>query len=171
VLIPLLGVSRLGPPARLSLRAAFVATALCHATAIAWNVVIWKVDPGPHHRFAARALAAQAQQHWSSRQTGPIRLVIGPDWEAGSIALYLPERPAVLPNADWRQAPWLDRDLLSRCGALVIARTGVALEQQLSVPEVAKARDLTILKATDSQGRESAIQAALIEPAAANACR
>jgi len=171
LLIPLLWVSRLRAKARLSVRAACMATALCHAGAIAWNVAVWKVDPGPHHRFAARALAAQAQQHWSSHQSGPIRLVIGPDWEAGSIALYLPEHPAVLPNADWRQAPWIDRDLLSRCGALIIARTNVPLEQQLPLPEIANVSDPTILEATDELGRESTIQAALIGGAPANACR
>jgi hypothetical protein len=171
LLIPLLWVSRLRSTARQSIVVACMATALCHAVAIVWNLAVWKFDPGPHHRFAARPLAALAQQHWSSRESGPIRLVIGPDWEAGSIALYLPGHPAVLPDADWRQAPWIDRDLLSRCGALLIARTNAPLQQQLSLPEVAKASELTILKATDSRGRESTVQAALITPSLANACR
>ncbi|HEY4038154.1 MAG TPA: hypothetical protein VGM15_04985, partial [Burkholderiaceae bacterium] len=171
LLIPLLWVSRLGSTARQSIVVACVATALCHVVAIVWNVAVWKVDPGPHHRFAARPLAALAQRHWSSHESGPIRLVIGPDWEAGSIALYLPGHPAVLPNADWRQAPWIDRELLSRCGALLIARTNAPLQQQLLLPEVVKASELTTLKATDSLGRESTIQAALITPSLSNTCR
>lgn len=171
LLIPLLLVSRLRIDARQSLGAACAATVVCHAVAIAWNVAVWRVDPGPHHRFAARALAELAQRHWSSHQSGPIRLVIGPDWEAGSIALYLPGHPAVLPNGDWRQAPWIDRDLLSGCGALVIARENLPPDQQLSLPEVASARDLAVLKATDSLGRESMIQVALIAPAPGKSCR
>jgi Dolichyl-phosphate-mannose-protein mannosyltransferase len=171
LLIPLLWVTRLQSKARQSIIAACAATALCHAVAIVWNVVVWKVDPGPHHRFAARPLAALAQQHWSSHENGPIRLVIGPDWEAGSIALYLPGHPTVLPNADWRQAPWIDRGLLSRCGALVIARADIPLQQQFSLPEAVRATELTTLKAADSLGRESTIQAALIGPSPSSACR
>jgi 4-amino-4-deoxy-L-arabinose transferase-like glycosyltransferase len=171
LLIPLLLVSRFGPNARESIGAACVATALVHIGAIAWNVTVWRVDPGPHHRFAAQQLAALAQQHWSARQSGPLRLVIGPDWEAGSIALYLPGHPPVLPDADWRQAPWIDRDLLDRCGALVLARPGLPLDQQLSPDQVARASDLTMLKVADSLGRVSTIQAALISPAPLQTCR
>jgi 4-amino-4-deoxy-L-arabinose transferase-like glycosyltransferase len=169
LLIPLALVSRL-PVANRSLVAVAVATALCHAGAIAWNVAVWKIDPGPHHRFAARSLAALAQRHWLQHQSGPIRLVVGPDWEAGSIALYLPGHPAVLPNADPRQAPWVDPQLISRCGALVIGRTGQPLERQLSPSEAASATDRTVLEARDWLGRESAIQAALIAPTRAAAC-
>ena len=170
LLIPLLLVSRLPLAANRSVVAVAVATALCHAGAIAWNVAVWKIDPGPHHRFAARSLAALAQRHWLQHQSGPIRLVVGPDWEAGSIALYLPGHPAVLPNADPRQAPWVDPELISRCGALVIGRTGQPLEQQLSPSEAANATDQTVLEARDWLGRESAIQAALIAPTRAAAC-
>ena len=170
LLIPLLLVSRLRPNVPRSVVAAVAATVACHAGAIAWNVTVWKIDPGPHHRFAARALAALAQRHWSLHQAGPIRLVLGPDWEAGSIALYLPGHPAVLPNSDSRQAPWIDRDLISRCGALVIARTDQPLERQLTASQAASTTNLTILEATDSLGRESAIQAALIAPASGLDC-
>jgi len=170
LLIPLLLVSRLPLAANRSVVAVAVATALCHAGAIAWNVAVWKIDPGPHHRFAARSLAALAQRHWLQHQSGPIRLVVGPDWEAGSIALYLPGHPAVLPNADPRQAPWVDPELISRCGALVIGRTGQPLERQLSPSEAANATDQTVLEARDWLGRESAIQAALIAPTRAAAC-
>jgi len=96
--------------------------------------------------------------------------VLGPDWEAGSIALYLAGHPAVLPNSDARQAPWIDRDLISRCGALVIARTDQPLERQLTAGQAASTTNLTILEATDSLGRESTIQAALIAPEPGLSC-
>ncbi len=170
LLIPLLWVSRLRPNALPSIGAAVAATALCHAGAIAWNVAAWKVDPGPHHRFAARALATLAHRHWAAHLGGPLRLVVGPDWEAGSIALYLPGYPAVLPNADLRQAPWIDPDLLARCGALVIGRTEVSLEEQLPVSLAPRAGDRTVLHASDRLGRESAVQAALIAPSLSSGC-
>jgi 4-amino-4-deoxy-L-arabinose transferase-like glycosyltransferase len=170
LLIPLLLVSRLRPNAQQSIGTSGAAAVLCHAVAIVWNVAVWKVDPGPHHRFAARALAALAQQHWSAHQAGPIRLVLGPDWEAGSIALYLPGYPPVLPNADPRQAPWIDPDLAARCGALVIGRTEYPLEQQLPSSQAARAVDRTVLQAKDRLGRESAVQVALIAPSLTTGC-
>ena len=170
LLIPLLLVSRLRPNARQSIRAAAAATALCHAGAIAWNLVVWRVDPGPHHFFAARELAALAQRHWATHQAGPIRLVLGPDWEAGAIALYLPGYPEVLPNADPRQAPWIAPDLLPRCGALAIGRTEHSLEQQLPASLAASAGDRTVLQATDPLGRESAVQVAVIAPSLSADC-
>ena len=171
LLIPLLLVSRLRAYPRQSIVAAVAATALCHAGAIAWNVTVWRVNPGPHHVFASRTLAALAQRHWSLHESGPVRLVLGPDWEAGSIALYLDGYPAVVPNADWREAPWIDPDLMSRCGALVIARTGQPLERQLPDSLALSATDSTVLKAADMLGRESAVQAALIPPAPGRNCR
>jgi 4-amino-4-deoxy-L-arabinose transferase-like glycosyltransferase len=170
LLIPLLLVSRSRLAAHRSVAAVAAATVLCHLGAIAWNVIAWKTHPAAHDRFAARSLAALAQVHWSRHQSGPIRLVIGPDWEAGSIALYLSGHPAVLPNADFHQAPWIDPELISRCGALVIARTGQTVEQQLPPSLAASVTDLTVLEATDRLGRRSAVQAALIAPATRSAC-
>jgi len=170
LLIPLLWVSWLRPNALPPIGAAVVATALCHAGAIAWNVAVWRLDPGPHHRFAARDLAAVAQRHWAAHQVGPLRLVVGPDWEAGAIALYLPGYPAVLPNADPRQAPWIDPDLMARCGALVIGRIEAPLAQQLPTSLAILAGDRTVLRASDRLGRESAVQAALIAPSLSTGC-
>jgi 4-amino-4-deoxy-L-arabinose transferase-like glycosyltransferase len=170
LLIPLLWVSRWPPRLRPSLGAVAAATVLCHAGAIGWNVAVWKFDPGPHHRFAAQALAALAQRYWSTYQSGPIRLVLGPDWEAGAIALYLPQRPAVLPSGDWRQAPWVDPDLMARCGALVIGRVELPLEQQLPASQATRAVDPTVLKAQDRLGRSSAVRVALIAPSPGTGC-
>jgi 4-amino-4-deoxy-L-arabinose transferase-like glycosyltransferase len=170
LLIPLLLVSRSRLPSHRSLAAVAAATVLCHAGAIAWNVIAWKTEPAVHDRFAARSLAALAQRHWSQYQSGPIRVVAGPDWEAGSIALYLPGLPAVLPEADFRRAPWIDQALISRCGALVIGRTDQPLEQQLVPPLAARVADLTVLEAMDQLGRQSAVEVGLIAPAPGSGC-
>jgi hypothetical protein len=171
LLIPLLLVCTIRSAPAPSVGPTAVAVALCHIGAIVWNVVVWQINPGPHHRFAARSLAALAQDHWSSHQSGPLRLVLGPDWEAGSIALYLPGHPAVLPNADPRQAPWIDQDLIARCGALVVGRTDQPLELQLTASQAAAALDRAVLAAWDSRGRESSIQVAVIAPSPGSRCR
>ncbi len=150
--------------------AAALATGAVHLGAIVWNVVVWARNPGAHHTFAARPLAALAQARWAEHQPGPLRLVLGPDWEAGSIALYLPSQPAVVPGADWRQAPWVDPDLLSRCGALIVGRPGVALEQQVSLPTGTHLTDPATLSSRDALGRESSIQFALVAPTVGSRC-
>jgi 4-amino-4-deoxy-L-arabinose transferase-like glycosyltransferase len=168
--IPLFLLSRLPAGTPRPLLAVAAATALCHLSAIAWNVAVWRLDPGPHHRFQAQAMATLGQQLWLQHQQGPIRLVIGPDWEAGSISLYLPGHPAVLPNANFREAPWLDPGMVSRCGALVIGRIDQPLEQQIPAWQAASAIDRTVLAAHDRLGRESRVQAALIPPSAGPGC-
>jgi hypothetical protein len=172
LLIPLLLLSRMRVIGARPVLAAAAATALCHIGAIAWNVAVWKIDPAPANRFAARSLAALAQRHWSTHEHGSIRFVLGPDWEAGSIALYLPGHPEVLPNTGSRIAPWRMREEISRCGALVIGRPDQPLTPQIKVlqAEAARATDLTLLEAHDALGRESEVQAALIAPSAGRGC-
>jgi dolichyl-phosphate-mannose-protein mannosyltransferase len=170
LLIPLLYVCCMRSAVSQRVGAAALATAMSHAVVILWSVGVWKFDPGPPHRFAARALAAMAQSYWSAHERGPIRLVLGPDWEAGSIALYLPGDPPLLPYADPRQAPWIDLDLIPQCGALVIAQTGERLEVQVAPLKVGPATDRTLLKTTDSAGYESSVQAGVIEPVPGSHC-
>lgn len=173
LLVPLYAVVRLrglAPRSVTAVAAVAAATALCHLGAIAWNVMVWRVDPDERHRFQARAIAELAQKLWSEHESGAIRLVVGPDWEAGSIALYLPGHPVVLPNADPREAPWIDPGLIERCGALVVARTDLPLERQITAWQAANAVDRTVLEARDRLGRESRIQAALISPTAGPGC-
>jgi len=170
LLIPLLAVSALRATRRLSIAPVAWATLAAHLGAVIWNVAVWLYHPGPHHTFAARALASLAQEHWARHQSGPLRLVLGPDWEAGSIALYLPGQPAVIPNADARQAPWVEPDLIARCGALLLARAGEPLEKGLSAGPAAGVTDRTILVTRDRRGHESSIQAALIGAAPGLSC-
>jgi len=170
LLIPLLCVVALRGTRRLTIAPAAWATLLAHLSAVIWNVVVWQTNPGPHHTFAARALTSLVQNHWARHQSGPIRLVLGPDWEAGSIALYLPGWPAVIPSADTRQAPWVEPDLIVRCVALGFGRPKEPLENQIPATLAAGATGRTILVARDSRGRESSIQAALIAPAPGLIC-
>ena len=170
LLIPLLCVCFMRSAVSQRVGAAAVATAISHAVVIAWSVAVWKLDPGPPQRFAARTLAAMAQSYWSAHERGPIRLVLGPDWEGGSIALYLPEDPPLLPYSDPRQAPWIDRDLIFRCGALVIARTDQPLERHFTALNIGQPADRTLLKTTDSDGYESAVQAGVFEPVPGSHC-
>lgn len=49
---------------------------------------------------------------------GPIRVVIGVEHEAETLALQLPERPLVLIGGRFEDSPWVPRDAVDRCGAV-----------------------------------------------------
>jgi len=172
LLIPLLLVTRVRLSGSRALASAAAATALCHVGAIVWNVAVWRIDPAPTHRFAARSLAALAQSYWSQHENGPLRYVLGPEWEAGAVALYLPGHPELLPNTGSRIFPRFMRAEIAQCGALVIGRPNQPLVPQIPVlhGEAARATDVTVLAARDSLGRESEVQVARVTPLPGPGC-
>ena len=76
--------------------------------------VVW-----PQEEIAARLLRAY------ENETGAMpRIVAGPVWEAGLVALAAPSGPSVSIDADERKAPWVSAEDIGRKGALVVWRTG-----------------------------------------------
>ena len=60
------------------------------------------------------------------RETGRSpRIVAGPTWEAGLVALGAPGSPSVLIDGSVRKSPWVTGTDIARFGALVVWRTGV----------------------------------------------
>lgn len=71
--------------------------------------------------YPAAALTQAAREFWQSTRPGTLpAVVIGPDWEAGLIAARLPGAPLVLIHANPRFAPWVSRERVDACGALVV---------------------------------------------------
>ncbi len=76
--------------------------------------VVW-----PQEEIASRLLRAYEDE------TGAMpRIVAGPVWEAGLVALTAPGAPSVFIDADERKSPWVSREDIAREGALVLWRTG-----------------------------------------------
>ena len=76
--------------------------------------VVW-----PQEEIAARLLRAY------ENETGAMpRIVAGPVWEAGLVALAAPGMPSVSIDGDERKAPWVSAEDIARKGALVVWRTG-----------------------------------------------
>jgi len=164
LLLPFFAVVCLRAGRRPPLRATLLATIALQGAAVAWNVVAAERAPGFHHIFAARPLAAQALATWQSKVPGPLAIVIGPDWEAGALALELPSHPAVIASGDRAQSPWVSDDALRRCGALVFWRPDEAPAQQVGAIFAQHLQEPQILRATGAHGRESAIAVALLAP-------
>ena len=76
--------------------------------------VVW-----PQDEIASRLLRAY------ENETGAMpRIIAGPVWEAGLVALAAPGGPSVSIDADERKAPWVSAEDIGRKGALVVWRTG-----------------------------------------------
>lgn len=170
LLIPLFVCTALPAVSGLTARATALATAAVHAGAVAWNVGVWAWHPGPHHSFAARPLAALAQDYWARHAPGRVPLVVGADWEGGSVALYLPGQPPVVPGADWVQAPWVDPALARSCGALAVGRSGLPLAGQAPGLDPGALSDPQSVAWRDRHGRESSVQLAYVAPLPGATC-
>ena len=69
--------------------------------------------PGP-------ALAAAATDAWRDHASGPLRVVVGSEWEGGLVGWYAEDRPSVYIRADPTRAQWMTDDRVRDRGALVV---------------------------------------------------
>ncbi|MDQ6680416.1 MAG: glycosyltransferase family 39 protein [Pseudomonadota bacterium] len=76
-----------------------------------------------HHRaaFDSAALVRLVAPHARAELGGPIRVVSGPTSDAGALALALPEHPVLLIDGRFDNSPWVDPDLVRRCGVVIVA--------------------------------------------------
>jgi len=166
LLLPLLLATRL--PAARALRpvAALAGVLTVQVVAVIWNVVVAFQAPGFHHRFPAPALAALAQDYWRQHEPGPLRVVVGPDWDAGAIALFLPGHPAVLASGNRGQAPWVTDDELEHCGALIFWRPEQTAQDQVGAAIAARIEYPVTLQSPARYGGVSTIAAGILAPTA-----
>ena len=108
--------------------AAFVvAVALAvQLVAMTWWLVAQAADKGESGRrldpaYPAQALAAAVERDWTRMTACPLKLVVGPQFEAGMISTYLAKPPRVLEGGDYRKSPWVRADELSTQGAVYVA--------------------------------------------------
>lgn len=81
-----------------------------------------------HHwrTFDSAALAGAVASKAREALGGPICVVIGPGATAGTLALELPERPSVLIDGRYDRSPWVDKQIVEKCGAVELSE-GVPL--------------------------------------------
>ena len=70
--------------------------------------------------FPGRPLAAELERIWAERAEGPLPVVIGDTFIAGSAAHYAASAPVVRDHPDERVNPWASDALLARTGALIV---------------------------------------------------
>ena len=96
-----------------------VVLALVYAVMMRWGPVLQhKVSKAI---YPAAELSAQLDAAWRQKTGGaPLRTVVGDTWTGGVVAFYLPSAPAVMIDADPSKSPWVSREHLHRCGALLV---------------------------------------------------
>jgi len=166
LLLPFLAIATLPSARRPAVVVALWAAILLQVLAVTWNIVAAQRNPGFHHTFAARALADIALAKWQRSTGGELAIVVGPDWEAGSISLELPSHPAVLGSGDRRQAPWIDDERIRQCGAMLFWRPEEPIASQLGSEFSARMQSPEIMHASGPQGTISALGMAILPPQA-----
>lgn len=78
-------------------------------------------------KFPGEALATAAQEKWNRSVaaipgTPPMRIVIGDMFSSGNVAVYAPDHPHALIDADPSHAPWIDLARIEREGAMLVWR-------------------------------------------------
>ncbi len=83
--------------------------------------------------YPARALTEQAMADW--RRVSPCALpyIVGPPFEAGTIAIFSGQHPKVFEGGDPLASPWIDPADVQRRGALYVAHSAEELPQQASL--------------------------------------
>lgn len=103
-----------------------VVTFLAHALFVA--LAIKSALPSPNDRrtrndrlFPAQALADAVQRDWQDRTRCPLRIVVGPSFEAGMVSVYNGNGAVVLEDGDFRKSPWISPDDIVRHGAAYLS--------------------------------------------------
>jgi 4-amino-4-deoxy-L-arabinose transferase-like glycosyltransferase len=78
----------------------------------------------PHDAAHYRLLADRLATMWRDTTDQPLRIIGGQSDIAFGAAFYLPGPPAVLPDFDQRQAPWVDDAQIARDGIAVVCQAG-----------------------------------------------
>ena len=75
-------------------------------------------------QFPGRQVAATVTQRWREKFSTPLPYVGGGEFATNNIAVYSPDRPHVIVHANVAISPWIDRDDLSKRGAVLVWEDG-----------------------------------------------
>ena len=70
--------------------------------------------------FPAQLFAEKASTIWQEHQPQPLTIVIADTWLGGNVLLHTQPEPTLLMNNDITISPWLNRQDIANCGALVL---------------------------------------------------
>ena len=78
------------------------------------------VDETEWSAFPARALAEKVATGWAGFCDGPVPIIVGDSWLAGTASYLLPGQPRVYAEADRRMSSWLSDADIRHAGAVIV---------------------------------------------------
>ncbi|MSP28136.1 MAG: hypothetical protein EXR80_06885 [Methylococcales bacterium] len=86
------------------------------------GAVIYPAQIGRNARtnYPSQQLAKTASAIWHTHQQQPLTIVITNNWLGGNVLLHTRPEPTVLIDNDSVTSPWVNRDDVASCGALVL---------------------------------------------------
>ncbi len=75
----------------------------------------------PRVAWPQNDIGSRLQQIWHERTGQPLRVVAGDFWLGGMVAATAKDRPSLLVDGDLGRSPWLNRAILEKHGALLVA--------------------------------------------------
>ncbi len=80
------------------------------------------------------ALGAETTRVWRERFGTALPVVVGNEWDAGLIGWYSPDRPTVYIGAEPTRAQWLDDEMVSRSGGLIVWIKAIDADAKEQIP-------------------------------------
>jgi hypothetical protein len=108
----------------------------------------------PGHELTRKAVA-----DWQSATTCPLKYVVGPSFEAGTISLFSGQSPKVLEGGSYVASPWIDKLDLQRQGALYVSYSADEL------PAAATARGSLVITTLEVSKRPQTVYWGVVVPA------
>jgi len=125
--------------------------------------------------YPATRLANTLDNIWDEQKLGPMKIVIGETWTAGTVSVVSKYQPLVLPYGLYSQTKAVTAELVQRCGALVVLdleemRNRVSPEMQSFLARANKQGSFELYWNRYKKINPIKIDWAIIEPAQKGGC-
>ena len=125
--------------------------------------------------YPATRLANTLDNIWDEQKLGPMKIVIGETWTAGTVSVVSKYQPLVLPYGLYSQTKAVTAELVQRCGALVVLdleemRNRVSPEMQSFLARANKQGSFELYWNLYKKINPIKIDWAIIEPAQKGGC-
>jgi 4-amino-4-deoxy-L-arabinose transferase-like glycosyltransferase len=109
--------------------------------------------------FPARELTQQTLTDWERATSCPLKYVVGPSFESGTVAIFSGQNPTVLEGGSFVASPWIRKSDLETQGYLHLANTPNEL------PASSTARGSMVLTTAPNSNRPAKVYWAIVLPA------
>jgi 4-amino-4-deoxy-L-arabinose transferase-like glycosyltransferase len=143
--------------------------------ALYYGVIADMLGKKARANYPAKPLVTTLDKIWDEQKLGPLKVVIGETWTAGTVSVLSKYQPLVLPYGLYSQAKIVTPELSIRCGALVVLdrvelRNRISPDLQSFLDRAAKQGSFEIYWNRHKQFNPIKIDWAIIEPEQKGGC-